>query len=403
MIKVTKIAVIVVIFYVLMYVEIWGDNYIILYGASLITGCSLVGHWISDQQVDLKCVPYGIWNNLVMVAYSVITGTFAAFIYSELIDSCITYAAFSIICIAVCYVSAEEGSMDWLYKALIAIALASAFYMLTMGTVWKGYGRTLSSHNNPHVFSAVMNLGIFSAAYRCKKHDTKEAIVSGAMILLFFFCIAESGSRKYLLASAFVVGIWAMTQSTSIWKKNDTNQRIALVAIIIMLIGLGAYYIHNIFSNSLVYSRLQDNNDAGNVNRIMLYQKAIEIFKNNPIFGGGYDQFKYWSKTGGYAHSTYAEAIADYGFAGSALYFIPMFYSVIRIFRNTINTNREYHSMLILAFCIIELFLGIGQVFFMESCHFVAWSIIFFLSAQIGLKEKKAPDQLKQKYRYIRP
>ncbi len=391
------------LFYVFMYVETWGDNYIILYGASLITGCSLVGHWISEQQIDLKFVPYGIWNNLVMVAYSVITGFFAAYMYSELIDSCITYAAFSVICIAVCYVSAEEGSMEWLYKVLIAIALACAIYMLTRGTEWGGYGRTLSSHNNPHVFAAVMNLGIFSAAYRCKKHDTKEAIVSGAMILLFFFCIIESGSRKYLIASAFIVGIWGITQSTSIWRKNDTNQRILLVITLIPIIGLGAYYIQNMFSSSLIYSRLQDNNDAGNVNRIVLYQKAIEIFKNNPLFGGGYDQFKFWSGTRGYAHSTYAEAIADYGFVGSVLYFIPLFYAAIRIIRNAINSNREYHSVLLLAFCLSELFLGVGQIFYMEFCHFIAWSIIFFLSAQIGLKEKKAPDQLKQKYRYIRP
>ena len=402
MIKITKISVIVVIFYILMYVQTWGDNHILFYGASLLTVCSLAAYWIYEKHVDLSCVPYGIWNNLIMVVYSVITGIFVAYNYSESIDSCITYAAFSVICVAICYVSAEEGSIEWIYNVLIVLAFTCAIYMLTKGVAWNGYGRTLSVYNNPHTFAAVMTLGIFSTAYKCRKHDTKESVIAGLFIFLFLYCIIECGSRKYLIASAFIVVIWGITQSTNIWRKNDTNQRILMAIVLILIIGFGTYYLRNMFNNSLVYIRLSESNDEGNVNRIKFYQFAIEIFKTRPVFGGGYDQFKFWSRTGGYAHSTYAEAIADFGFIGSALYFIPLLYSSFQILKNVLGTKRDYQSILLLAFCCIELFLGIGQIFFMEFHHFIAWTILFYLSRQPIQKGKNIPEPSLRKYKYIR-
>ena len=402
MIKITKISVIVVIFYILMYVQTWGDNHILFYGASLLTVCSLAAYWIYEKHVDLSCVPYGIWNNLIMVLYSVITGIFVAYSYSESIDSCITYAAFSVICVAICYVATEEKSIEWLYNVLIVLALICAVYMLTKGESWKGYGRTLSAYNNPHTFAAVMTLGIFSMAYKCRRHDAKESITAGFFIFLFFYCIVECGSRKYLIASAFIVGIWGITQSVNIWKKNDSNQRILMVIILILIIGLATYYLRNMFNNSLAYMRMNESNDEGNINRIKLYQYAIEIFKTRPVFGGGYDQFKFWSRTGGYAHSTYAEAIADFGFIGSALYFIPLLYSSYQILKNALGPKRDYQSVLLLAFCAIELFLGIGQIFFMEFHHFIAWTILFFLSRQPVSKGKSGSGPTVKKCKYIR-
>lgn len=402
MIKITKISVIVVIFYILMYVQTWGDNHILFYGASLITVCSLAAYWIYEKHVDLSCVPYGIWNNLIMVIYSVITGIFVAYNYSASIDSCITYAAFSVICVAICYVAVEEKSIEWIFNVLIVLAFICAVYMLIKGESWKGYGRTLSANNNPHTFAAVMTLGIFSTAYKCRRHDAKESITAGFFIFFFLYCIVECGSRKYLISSAFIVGIWGITQSLNIWKKNDSNQRILMVIILILVIGFSIYYLRNMFNNSLAYLRLSESNDEGNINRIKFYQYAIEIFKSRPVFGGGYDQFKYWSRTGGYAHSTYAEAIADFGFIGCALYFIPLLYSSYQILKNALGPKRDYQSTLLLAFCAIELFLGIGQIFFMEFHHFIAWTILFFLSRQPVSKEKSGSEPTVKKYKYIR-
>ena len=398
MIKVTKVSATIVIFYVLMYVQTWGDNHILFYGASLITGLSLVISWFRDKYINISYVPYGIWNNLIMVLYSIITGIFVAYNYSSLIDSCITYAAFSIIGIAICYVSSEEKSFEWLLNVLIVLSFVCAIYMLTRGSKWEGYGRTLSKYNNPHIFAAVMNMGIFAVEYKCRRHDTKESVISGMTILFFLYCIVESGSRKYLIASLIIICIWGLTQSVFRWKKNDSNQRILLIILIFIIIFLGIYFYRNVYSNSLTHARMIDSNDEGNVNRIRFFQKAIDILKEYPIVGGGFDQFQYWSGMGMYSHSTYAEAIADFGVLGCLLYFAPIICCSYRIMKHTIIDRTNYQNWLILAFCIMELFIGIGQIFFVAFQHYIIWAILFLYSDKIKTEEKK---RIKE-YKYIR-
>ena len=55
------------------------------------------------------------------------------------------------------------------------------------------------------------------------------------------------------------------------------------------------------------------------------YKIAWQIFVEKPLLGGGLNQFRYWSGTGAYSHSTYAEAIADFGLVGCIIYFFPIF------------------------------------------------------------------------------
>ena len=365
-----------------MYVETWGDNHTILYGASLLAIASMGIHWLRENSIVYKNVPFGIWNNIILVIYSIVVGIFVAYNYSSLLSSCITFASFSIVCVAICYVSAEEKSLEWMYTVLIFLAIICSTYMLAFGTEYKGYGRTLSQRNNPHVFAAVMNLGIFSTAYKCRKFDLKEFVCSGFLILLFLYCIVECGSRKYLIVSLFLVAIWGLTYSVSIWKKNDKNQRFLFFLALIIVSLLAIYYYRTEYVNSLSHSRMLNSQDQGNVGRIKMYQYALKIFLDRPLFGGGYDQFKYWSGIGGYAHSTYAEAIADFGFFGCVVYFVPIISVTIEIIKQALYKKKSYSSKLLCAFCISELFIGIGQIFFMEFYLFLAWLIIFSFGGQ---------------------
>lgn len=382
-----------------MYTQTWGDNHIILYGTSLITVLSMAIHWLYNRVNNMSFLPYGIWNNYIVIAYSIISGIFVAYNYSVLLSSCITYVAFSTICVAICYVSAIEGDFEWLLNTLILVAIICVIYMLFNGQVWPGYGRTLSKKNNPHTFAAVMNLGVFSTAYKCKKNNIKEWIGSALFIILFMYGIIECGSRKYLIVSAFFLMAWGITSFSSIWKANNTNHRVLLVTILCAVVLLARSYYLNVYSTTLSHSRMLNADDQGNLGRVKMYQYALKIFLDKPLLGGGYDQFKYWSGIGGYAHSTYAEAIADFGFIGTIIYFIPIFLATYRIVLKVVK-KPEYHNVLLLIFCAMELFLGVGQIFFMEFYHFIAWTIIFYLELQT--EKDNEVKEIVAKYKYIR-
>lgn len=409
MIKISKVSTIIVIIYILIYAETWGDKHVVLYGASLVAIGGIALHWLSNNCIDLSYVPYGIWNNLIMVAYSIVTGIFVAANYSALITSCITYASFSFVCIAICYISTIEHSFDWIFNLLIVIALFSFFYMLFFGVEWTGYGKTLSRRNNPHVFAGVMSLGVFSVAFKCEKLDIREYFISGAFILMFFYGVLECGSRKYLLACGFLVAIWMMTYSLNIWRKNEKNQRVYVVVVLTACILFAVYYFLNEYQQSSTHARMLNADDAGNINRIYFYKQAFLIFQTSPLIGGGYDQFKFWSGTGGYAHSTYAEALADFGFIGSVLYFSPIIFASYRIIRKAILEKKDvktrYKNHLMAALCLSEYFIAVGQIFFMEFFLFITWTILFyfdFSSQRAGITAAQKPYQKdNRKCKYI--
>ena len=398
MLKVTKISVTALIFYILFYLQVWGDNHIILYGTALITVLSMVVYCFQQGYIDFSNVPFGIWNNLIMVAYSLITGFFVAYNFDAVISSCITFASFSIVCVAICYVSSEEGSFEWVLNVLIALAIVCAVYALSRGADWVGYGRTLSLTNNPHAFAAVMNLGIFSVAFLRRNKERAVSLFSALLILFFFYSIIECGSRKYLIASLCLVAIWLFASFKDQWMKSNNQQRIIWAVLSTAFLLLAISYFRRMYSHSDLYFRMQETDDAGNQNRIKMYIKAWDIFLEHPIFGGGYDQYKYLSGSGGYSHSTYAEAIADFGFVGCIMYFTPIIYVSYQILRKAFIVERNYGAVLLAALCIAELFLGIGQIFFMAFQHFLAWMILFYYSKEDNPAEKPSYSRC----RYIR-
>ena len=396
MLKITKISATALIFYILFYLQVWGDNHIVLYGTAAATVLSMAFYCFQQGYIDFSKVPFGIWNNLIMVAYSLITGIFVATNYNASISSCMTFAEFSIVSIAICYVSCEEGSFEWVLKVLIVLAIVCAVYAPFRGAYWVGYGRTLSLTNNPHVFAAVMNLGIFSVAFLRRNKERSISLFSALLILLFFYSIIECGSRKFLIASLCLIVIWLFASFKEQWMKSNYQQQIIWAVLSIAFLLLAVFFFRKMYAQSSLYFRMQETDDMGNQNRIKMYLKAWDIFLEHPIFGSGYDQYKYLSVSngvGGYAHSTYAEAIADFGIVGCIMYFTPIVYVSCQILRKAFIVERNYGAMLLAALCIAELFLGLGQIFFMAFQHFLAWMILFFYSKKENPGEKTSYSQ----------
>ncbi len=380
MLKVTKISTVVLFFYILFYQQVWGDNHLILYGAAGITILSIVIYWMREGFLSIDLVPYGIWNNLILILYAVMTGIFVSRNFMTTLQTSITILAFAAVCIAMCYVSAEEGSFEWILKIMVALALLCSLYTFIRGTEWPGYGIVLSATNNPHDLAAVLNIGVFSVLYLSRNRTRKFSLFSSALILLFTIVTIRCGSRKYLIANVLIEGIWAWTIVREEWKSGDSNRRAITVLVFIAFAGIAYYIVRNVYMTSDSHLRMQNSMDMGNQYRILFYKESWKIFLDHPFFGGGLNQFQYLSTvaTGNYAHSTYAEAIADFGLVGCVLYFAPIIAVSYRIIRKTLNSDRNYGDYLLLALCLSELFIGTGQIFFMEFYHFIAWSILFF-------------------------
>lgn len=86
--------------------------------------------------------------------------------------------------------------------------------------------------------------------------------------------------------------------------------------------------------------------------RTSLYNRAIEIFKSNPIIGG-----RVLYEDGFYPHNIFLELLMATGLMGLVLYFlkfIPVIYN-LKIFFNPLNTNINIFFMLFLQYFVLVL------------------------------------------------
>ncbi len=406
MLKVTKISTVVLIVYILFYQEIWGDNHLILYGSAAVAVLSTAIHCMNLGSLTYDYVPYGVWNNLIIVVYAVTVGCFVAADYMTTLRSSVTLLAFAVVCIAICYASAEEGSFEWVLKVMIAVALLCSLYTFIRGTEWQGYGIVLSATNNPHDLAAVLNIGIFSVLYLSRNKEKKLSLISAALIVLFSIVTIRCGSRKYLIANTLLEVIWAWTIIREGWKSGDSNRRIITVFMLITFAVVVYYIFTNVYLSSDSHNRMQNSDDLGNQYRFLFYKEAWRIFLDHPVFGAGLNQFKNLTQVaaGNYAHSTYAEAISDFGLVGCILYFVPIAAVAYRIIGRALNRNRNYGDFILLAFCLSELFIGTTQIFFMEFYHFLVWSILFHYDRQIvdSKLENPSAQPFVRTWKYIR-
>lgn len=342
--------------------------------------------------IQMGLVPKGVWINLLLVVYCLAVGPFVAYDFIEMVEALIIYAGYAVASMIICYLSSLWKSIDWFLKISIFTSLLCGIYALLFGQRYLGYGIQLSSKNNIHIFALVMFFGIFALAYRSKT-NIWSFLIHFSLAIFMLYCIVESTSRKCLIAALIVIAIWLFSALSKYWKTGNSGTRIMIV-VVLVCIGCGAFLIYNnYFLQSRTFARFEHFGDEeSNSNRIEMYRMAFQIFLDKPVFGGGFHQYRFWrigSNGQGYSHSVYAQSIADLGFVGTVLYFMPILAAGIRLFKLAVSKNGTYTSRVTFALYCAELFLGIGQIFFLEAQHMYIFTAIYWIEANETAQKMK--------------
>ena len=173
----------------------------------------------------------------------------------------------------------------------------------------------------------------------------------------------------------------------------NLKKTISLLLAVIIVYVLYRFYA-GYFLQSHTFQRFETFTDEdSNANRIAMYKKAFSFFWQKPLFGGGFDQYKFWCGGGGYSHATFAEAIADFGIIGSVLYFTPLLLMGMRLFKSVFSSGNA-KCQLVLAFYIAEMSLGIGQIFFLESQHIFIIATLYWLEMDETRKNNEPQNNM---------
>lgn len=372
---ITKFGVLGCLLYVMWYKWVYGDNTLILYSAAAISVAGMLAGLLMSRASLMEVFPYGCLNDVVMCGYSLLFGVIVAVSQNALISTISTYLAFALVCLAFCYASHDTG-FDWLLNGIMLIALLCSVWTLTKGYYRPGYGMVLSPSNNPHTLGFVMDMGLFAVAYR-SKNTIKSFIFNLLLGTLFLYMIIQCGSRKCLVAAVIVILPWLWIELRKILKNGTSWQKIGIITLLILIVIGASYYYFNTFVNSISYERFAYIEESqANKARLSYFELGFEYFLKSPLFGIGLGQFAIHNPAGAYSHSTIPEAIASWGLIGSLLYFIP----IMLVSWNSVKMariRRDKESVLILALCIMELFMSFLQIYFYSLSHMIAWAVIF--------------------------
>ncbi len=374
----------ILVMYLNWYKEIWGGNQLILYSLAGLVSLFVLGESFKKGKLNLSYAPLFIKTNVLFILYSAVTGFFVSEDLYFMIESLITYAAFIVICFFCCYTSKSTKGMYWLLNVFKICACVCSIQTVFWGKPYYNgiYVTTMSTQNNPNSLGLVLLIGIFALLYD-REYVHNNFFTSITLLIMFLYSIILSGSRKIFLAAVILVLFFILSliiTEKKISIKSLINY-IALFGCILIVILIGIDYI---VDTSLFRRLLNLKLETTDSIRVELYHEAFQMWKQNPVFGVGYNQFRILSRFKFYSHSTYAEILSCGGLVGIIIYFIPLFKSTGYVLKLALSRNvllsEKYKACMITIMLIIELLLGFGQIFMYSFNHllfltYISWSI----------------------------
>lgn len=205
-------------------------------------------------------------------------------------------------------------------------------------------GRVASTLGNPNTYALVLILGILLALRQLLvvSLDRKLAPRLVAFLLAYvslgvYGIVFLTGSRKGILLSLAALAILALFW---VWQQPLSRRMLVSTAVVVAFVVLGALlYNAPQFSRVVELSSFLEGGpvrDTGLTRRSAMLDDALRLWRERPLLGWGFDQFKVVSRWRAYSHNNYVELLANQGVVGLLLYLmIPLsaFVSLARTWR----------------------------------------------------------------------
>ena len=114
-----------------------------------------------------------------------------------------------------------------------------------------------------------------------------------------------------------IIAVWMIPFINEKLYNSSWINKCLIILSMLLLAAFIVYYYNNYYVHTDSYNRMRilgdtTNSEGSSAKRELYYQLAYESFLQNPLFGIGYQQFRFINKYGAISHSTYAEALASW-------------------------------------------------------------------------------------------
>ena len=348
---------------------------------------------------------------LLFLAYMFPIGLIMSPVPNLHISQWITCLEYMFLLIVISSIVMHSGT-DTFYLMLLVTAVILVFFFLKSPVNYKGSGRySVSNDVNPNSLGMIFTEGIWAILYFQQKKKTPIVIV---LLLIGVLCygIIMTGSRKSLIATGIIIIIWYICcYLFNIIKGNSPWKSVVLVSSVLLLIALGLLFVR-LYSGSNMAARMGElEYETQTGTRSDMYVVGWNIFRKYPLFGLGFQGYKYIY--GDYSHATVVEVPVSGGICGSIIYFGTFFLSIRRVARlwkcckdNCKLTLELYQIKMLMAMWVAMLFYCICVIHPYQFDSYIVFGIMFGQTANIekkvmGLNTKKMHD-VEKKCKWIK-
>ncbi len=384
--KSVKCLFVVLLFYTgfFQYVFFQIPNFITFIGI-LIVFLVITDIWVKKKNLcnylNLEIV---IWFLFALV--SLFSGYVVAQNKLAVINGIFQFIQFVLLIFSMNYISYEEKSIEFLINVFLIYAFISSAKTVFYGVPYQGIIRaasnatrvTLATNFNPNALGVVAVIGITSGLFYLYRYNRKKYILTIFIIIIMCYAIILCQSRKALLALVIVICLWVLFCYKELIKEKNIRVKVINVLFFLVVFVIFTGVLYKVILESGIYQRLITLFAGGEYARLDMYSEGKEFFSNNPIWGVGYNNFRYLSIYGTYSHSTYAEIFSCTGIVGGTLYLSVYIIMLVKswciILQN--KKQRRYEAKVIIIMQIVLIFLGIGIINFYEFTSMIVYGII---------------------------
>ena len=362
----------VFLLYLCWYKESRTDVPIILYGSVLLLTVSCLAG-LPTRRIFSAVHPV-VKILIVYGVFAFFSGLIVATDRSLFVSSMITYFEFIIVLLDCSIISYRDESWEWILGPIVIVAFVCMVQTIFWGQPYFNSGvvaTTMSPQNNPNSLAHVILMGMY-ALVATRKRAMNRFVFKGVLMLVFIYVIFLTGSRKFLLSAGIFLLLWVYALLTDKGEEGIAKKLTIFLGIVACCIA-GGWYITKYYLGSDTFLRMMKlfSDDESNFKRITMYTDGITLWKDHPILGIGFNQYRVFSQFGTYSHSTYIEVLSCTGIIGLFILFVPLiryFFGIIRNLR-TRNAGKLYVVRMTFAAMIVELFLGVGSIWLYGFSH----------------------------------
>lgn len=290
------------------------------------------------------------------------------------------------------YILCTDYDVIDISKRLVPVCIVFVLNILLTGDFSEA-GRLSINAISENRFAEIC-VGLFVLMLFLARHYKYKNMLVDLFVLIFAFCILMSGSRTNLVFIFMFIAALFMFENYAKSFKNIFFKIIIIALIVVAgficimnipllynIIGVRVEDLFNLLTN-------QSTSDESTISRLNMINLAIGIFKENPIFGAGLNNYKYLTYYNTYSHNNYVELLSCLGIVGFLLYYFPIgmfFKKAIQQWKN----GAKYSIVPLMSIVIFLLGDLTGVSYYLETKH-------VFLAIAIGLLYKNT--QATKKY-----